>query len=108
MLRKAEPMNASRNRAPTGTSHGHQRRLRDGSAAPSSAPAGGGPGGTVASSVSTLLILVVVGLSIVAVTVAVVAEPDKPAMEPLRNLRARWASRPAVEMVAAVVAPSSR
>ncbi|MGH2685057.1 MAG: hypothetical protein ACRDJP_06300 [Actinomycetota bacterium] len=37
---------------------------------------------------STLVILVVVGLSIVAVTVAVVAEPDKPAMERLRNRRA--------------------
>jgi hypothetical protein len=37
--------------------------------------------------VSTLVILVVVGLSIVAVTVAVVAEPNKPATKGRRNLR---------------------
>ena len=42
------------------------------------------------------MILVVVGLSIVAVTLAVVAEPDKPATEHLWNLRARLARRTAV------------
>ena len=45
------------------------------------------------------MILVVVGLSIVAVTVVVVAEPDKPAMERPRTRRARRPSRPLVAAV---------
>ena len=49
------------------------------------------------------MILVVVGLSIVAVTFVVVAEPDKPAME---RFRTRRAGRPARPLVAAVAPPA--
>jgi hypothetical protein len=55
--------------------------------------------------VSTLVILVVVGLSIVAVTMAVVGDPDKPATEPLRNLGARL--RPRLVAMAEALSPQT-